>query len=155
MRNFSSLQALKESVGEEVGVSEWVAVDQSRIDLFAEATGDFNWVHVDPALAAKGPFGKTIAHGFLTLSLLPLLAQSALAIGNVKLGLNYGLNKVRFPDPLMVDSRVRGRFKLLGMEDVAAIDGNQGYQITFQVTIECEGRTKPVCVAESVQRRYG
>lgn len=155
MRNFSSLPALKVCVGEEVGVSDWVTVDQSRIDLFAEATGDFNWVHVDPALAAKGPFGKTIAHGFLTLSLLPLLAKSALAIGDVKLGLNYGLNKVRFPEPLMVDSRVRGRFKLLGMEDVAAINGSQGYQITFQVTVECEGRDKPVCVAESVQRRYG
>ncbi len=155
MRNFSSLQALKACVGEEVGVSQWVTVDQSRIDLFAEATGDFNWVHVDPALAAKGPFGKTIAHGFLTLSLLPLFTKSALAIGNVKLGLNYGLNKVRFPEPLMVDSRVRGRFKLLGMEDVAAIDGNPGYQITFQVTMECEGRSKPACVAENVQRRYG
>ncbi|MES2537125.1 MAG: MaoC family dehydratase [Pseudomonadota bacterium] len=155
MRNFSSLQALKECVGEEVGVSDWVTMEQSRIDMFAEATGDFNWVHVDPALAAKGPFGKTIAHGFLTLSLLPLLSKTALTIDNVKLGLNYGLNKVRFPTPLLVDSRVRGRFMLLSMEDVAPIDGNPGYQITFQVTMECEGGGKPVCVAENVQRRFG
>lgn len=155
MRTFDSLQELKTFVGQEVGLSEWITVDQSRIDKFAEATGDFNWVHVDQERAALGPFGKTIAHGFLTLSLLPLFTNNALSIGNVKLGLNYGLNKVRFPEPLPVNSRVRGRFLLSAMEDVAPVGGNPGYQITFLVTMECEGKTKPVCVAENVQRRYG
>ena len=155
MRHFESLDALKQCVGEEVGVSEWITVDQARIDKFAEATGDFNWVHVDCERAAQGPFGKTIAHGFLTLSLLPLFTNEALTIGRVKLGLNYGLNKVRFPAPVRVDSRLRGTFKLLGMEDVPPIDGNPGYQITFEVTIECEGGSKPACIAENVQRRYG
>lgn len=155
MRNFESLQALKQCVGEEVGVSEWLTVDQDRINRFAEATGDFNWVHVNRERAAKGPFGRTIAHGFLTLSLLPLLTNQSIAIGNVKLGLNYGLNKVRFPAPVLVGSRLRGRLKLVSMEDVAPIDGSPGYQITFIVTVECEDGSKPVCVAESVQRRYG
>ena len=155
MRHFESLDALKQCVGQEVGVSEWIAVDQARINKFAEATGDFNWIHVDAERAAKGPFGKTIAHGFLTLSLLPLLAQNALTIGNVKLAINYGLNKVRFPAPVRVDSRLRGIVKLLAMEDVPPIDGNPGHQITFGVTIECEGGGKPACVAENVQRRYG
>lgn len=155
MRNFDSLQALKKCVGEEVGLSEWVVIEQSRIDMFAEATGDFNWVHVDAERAAKGPFGKTIAHGFLTLSLLPLLSHGALSVANVKLGLNYGLNKVLFPEPVLVGSRLRGRIVLLSMEDVAPIGGDPGYQIVFQVTVECEGKTKPVCVAENVQRRYG
>ena len=155
MRKFASLQDLKKCVGEEVGLSDWVTIEQSRIDMFAEATGDFNWVHVDKERAAKGPFGKTIAHGFLTLSLLPLFTNNAMSIDNVKLGLNYGLNKVRFPAPLLVGSKVRGRIVLQSMEDVAPIDGNPGYQIVFQVTMECEGRTKPACVAENVQRRYG
>jgi acyl dehydratase len=155
MRNFESLQALKQCAGEEVGVSEWLTVDQDRIDKFAEATGDFNWVHVNRERAAKGPFGRTIAHGFLTLSLLPLFTNQAITIGNVKLGLNYGLNKVRFPAPVLVGSRLRGRFKLASMEEVAPIDGNPGYQITFVVTVESEGGSKPACIAESVQRRYG
>lgn len=155
MRNFESLQALKQCVGEEVGVSDWITIDQARIDRFAEATGDHNWVHVDPVRAAQGPFGKTIAHGFLTLSLLPLITNTSITIGNVKLGLNYGLNKVRFPTPVPVDSRVRGRMRLKEMEEVAPVGGNPGYQITFEVTVECEGAAKPACIAENVQRRYG
>ena len=155
MRKFTSLQELKQCVGQEVGLSDWVVIDQLRINMFAEATGDFNWVHVDVERAASGPFGKTIAHGFLTLSLLPLLTNNALAVDNVKLGLNYGLNKVRFPEPLLVGSRVRGRIVLQSMEDVAPIAGDAGYQTVLVVTVECEGKTKPVCVAESVQRRYG
>ena len=155
MRHFESLQALKHCLGQTVGVSEWITVDQSRIDKFAEATGDFNWIHIDAERAAGGPFGKTIAHGFLTLSLLPLLAQSALAVDGVELAINYGLNKVRFPAPVRVDSRLRGSVRLLGMEDVAPIGGCPGYQITFGVTVECEGSDKPVCIAENVQRRYG
>lgn len=155
MRNFESLQALRQCIGEEIGVSEWITIDQARIDRFAEATGDFNWVHVDSQRAAAGPFGKTIAHGFLTLSLLPLITNSTIAIGNVKLGLNYGLNKVRFPTPVPVDSKVRGRIRLKEMDEVAPIGGNPGYQITFEVTVECEGAAKPACIAENVQRRYG
>ncbi len=155
MRNFESLQALKRCVGEEVAISEWITVDQDRIDKFAEATGDFNWIHVDRERAAQGPFGKTIAHGYLTLSLLPLFANKAITIGNTKLGLNYGLNKVRFPAPVTVGSRLRGRFKLQSMEEVAPIDGNTGYQITYLVTVESEEGSKPACIAESVQRRYG
>ena len=123
--------------------------------MFAEATGDFNWVHVDVERAADGPFGCTIAHGFLTLSLLPLFTNNALAIDKVKLGLNYGLNKVRFPEPLRVGSKVRGRIVLQSMEDVAPVAGNPGYQIVFQVTMEVKDRAKPACVAENVQRRYG
>ena len=155
MRKFASLQELKQCVGQEVGLSDWVVIDQLRINMFAEATGDFNWVHVDLERAASGPFGKTIAHGFLTLSLLPLFTNNTLAVDNVKLGLNYGLNKVRFPEPLLVGSRVRGRIVLQNMEDVAPIAGSPGYQIVFLVNVECEGKTKPVCVAESVQRRFG
>lgn len=155
MRTFDSLQALKACVGQEIAVSEWLTVEQSRIDLFAEATGDFNWVHVDAERAAAGPFGKTIAHGFLTLSLLPVLSKTAFVVENTALGLNYGLNKVRFPQPLLVGSKVRGRFSLAAMEDVAPVGGNPGYQITYAVTMECGGQTKPVCVAENVQRRYG
>ena len=155
MRTIASLQELKECVGQELGVSDWLLIEQSRIDQFAAATGDHNWVHVDKEKAAAGPFGKTIAHGFLTLSLIPVLNQSAFTVGNTKIGLNYGLNKVRFPAPLPVGSRVRGRFTLLSMESVAPIGGNPGYQITYEVTIEREGESKPVCVAENVQRRYG
>lgn len=155
MRNFESLKALRECVGEEIAVSDWIIIDQERIDGFAQATGDFNWVHVDPKRAAEGPFGKTIAHGFLTLSLLPMITNSALTIGNVKLGLNYGLNKVRFPTPVPVDSRVRGRILLKEMEEVAPMSGTPGYQIVFEVTVECEGAAKPACIAENVQRRYG
>ena len=155
MRVFESLDALKQCVGEEIGVSEWMTVHQDRIDKFAEATGDFNWIHVDQERAAAGPFGKTIAHGFLTLSLLPLFTSEAIALNNVKLSLNYGLNKVRFPSPVLEGSRLRGRMKLQSMENVAPIDGTPGYQITVEVTVECEGSSKPACVAESVTRRYG
>jgi acyl dehydratase len=154
MKTFESLQAMQQCVGQEIGVSDWVLVDQARIDKFAEATGDFNWAHVDPARAAKGPFGKTIAHGFLTLSLLPMFTNGTFAIDGVKLGLNYGLNKVRFPAPVPVDSRVRGRVVLKEMEAVAPVGGNPGFQVIFEVTVECDGATKPVCIAESVQRRY-
>ena len=155
MRKFESLQALKQCVGQEIGVSDWVMIDQQRIDLFAEATGDHQWIHVDPQRSAAGPYGKTIAHGFLTLSLLPLLTSSSIEVDKVKMGLNYGLNKVRFPAPVPVDSRVRGRIRLKQMEDVAPIDGNPGYQVTLEVTVEREGGDKPVCIAESLSRRYG
>lgn len=145
----ASLQSLQQRVGEEIAVGEWLTVDQAMIDKFAEATGDRQWIHVDPERAAKGPFGTTVAHGFLTLSLLPALAASALTIEGVRMSVNYGLNRVRFPAPVPVGSRLRARLKLLAYEP---IDG--GAQLTMQVTMEREGGDKPVCVAESLARRY-
>lgn len=149
MRTFASLEEFGAQLGQVVGTSEWVAITQQRIDEFARATGDLQWIHVDPVRAAAGPFGTTIAHGFLTLSLLPLLSESALELGGVRMGINYGLNKVRFPAPLPVNSRVRGVFKLIGFEPLEG-----GAQITMEVTMEREGSAKPVCVAESLSRRY-
>jgi acyl dehydratase len=143
------LQSLQARVGEELAFGDWVTVDQPMIDKFAEATGDHQWIHVDRERAAKGPFGTTIAHGFLTLSLLPRLAQSALQVEDVRMGVNYGLNRVRFPAPVPAGSRLRARLKLLAYEP---IDG--GAQLTMQVTMEREGSDRPVCVAEAVSRRY-
>ena len=149
MRTFERLTDLQEHVGQEVGVSDWIEVDQRRIDLFAEATGDHQWIHVDAERAAAGPFRTTIAHGFLTLSLLPEMSAAAFEVKDTRMGVNYGLNRVRFPAPVPVGSRLRGRFKLLTYQ---AIDG--GAQITVEVTMEREGADKPVCVAESVARRF-
>jgi acyl dehydratase len=149
MKHFPRLADLERLVGQEIGTSDWLTVDQARIDRFAEATGDDQWIHVDPELAATGPFGATVAHGFLTLSLLPVLFRTAFAIDDVRMGVNYGLNKVRFPNPVRVGSRVRGHFRLV---DAAPIDG--GLQLTVQATIEIEGESKPACVAETVSRRY-
>jgi acyl dehydratase len=155
MREFNSIEELQPLVGQEVAVSGWITVDQARIDGFAEATGDHQWIHVDPEKARQGPFGTTVAHGFLTLSLLPLLTQEAIVVHNTKMGVNYGLNKVRFPAPVPVDSRLRGRFKLLQIDLLEPLAGVPGAQLVWEVTIEREGSTKPVCVAESVSRRYG
>ena len=149
MIRIDKLESLKERVGEELAVGDWLTVDQATIDRFAEATGDHQWIHVDRERAAKGPFGTTVAHGFLTLSLLPRLAQSALEVGDVRMGVNYGLNRVRFPAPVPCGSRIRARLKLLSYEP---IDG--GAQLVRQVTRDREGSDKPVCVAESVSRRY-
>ena len=149
MRKFDSLEALAACLGEDVGTSEWITITQQHIDDFAEATGDRQWIHVDPVRAAAGPFGTTIAHGFLTLSLLPQMADSAIALGGVRMGVNYGLNKVRFPAPVPVGSRLRGRFRLTAFEPIEG-----GAQITMEVTMDREGSAKPVCVAESLSRRY-
>jgi acyl dehydratase len=149
MKTFEHLSDLQPLVGQEIAVSDWLTVDQARIDKFADATGDHQWIHVDPERAAKGPFGTTVAHGFLTLSLLPELSQSAFGVADTRMGVNYGLNRVRFPAPVPAGSRIRGRFKLLAYEP---IDG--GAQVTVEVTMEREGQAKPVCVAESVGRRY-
>jgi len=149
MRRFERLADLQPLVGQHVADSDWILIDQRRIDLFAEATGDHQWIHVDPARAATGPFGTTVAHGFLTLSLLPEMGAAAFAVADMKMGINYGLNRVRFPAPVPVGSRVRGRFKLLAYE---VLEG--GAQLTMEVTIEREGSAKPVCIAESVSRRY-
>jgi acyl dehydratase len=155
MREFNSIEELESLVGEEVAVSDWVTVDQERINRFADATGDHQWIHVDPARAAEGPFGTTVAHGFLTLSLLPLLTAQAIVVHNTKMGVNYGLNKVRFPAPVPVDSRLRGRFRLVQIDRLEPLMGVPGAQVVWEVTIEREGSAKPVCVAQSVSRRYG
>ena len=149
MRSFEHLADLQALVGQEIGVSDWIVIDQPRIDRFAEATGDHQWIHTDPVRAAAGPFGTTVAHGFLTLSLLPEMSASAFELRDTRMGVNYGLNRVRFPAPVPSGSRVRARFRLLGYEP---LDG--GAQLTTEVTMEREGAAKPVCVAESVARRF-
>lgn len=150
MRQFASLEELKSLVGQEVAVSDWVEITQERVGMFADATGDHQWIHLDVERSRReSPYGGTIAHGFLTLSLLPMLVQNAIAMPNVKMSVNYGLNKVRFPAPVPVGSKVRARIVLLSVEDIAG-----GVQIVWQVTMEREGGDKPVCVAESVTRRY-
>jgi acyl dehydratase len=149
MRSFDKLTDLQPLTGHHVADSDWITIDQHRIDLFAEATGDHQWIHVDPVRAAAGPFGATVAHGFLTLSLLPEMAASAFALNDIRMGVNYGLNRVRFMAPVPVGSRLRGRFKLLAYEPIEG-----GAQVTMEVTMEREGSAKPVCIAESVSRRY-
>lgn len=153
MKRFPRLADLAAEVGQEFAVSDWILVDQARIDAFAAATGDHQWIHVDPVAAANGPFGTTIAHGFLTLSLLPAMGDTAFAIDDVRMGVNYGLNRVRFPHPVRAGSRVRGRFKLIAFEPLQQ-DGAAGAQLTVEVTMEIEGAPKPACVAESVSRRF-
>ena len=149
MRSFDKLADLQALVGQHIGDSDWITVDQHRIDLFAQATGDQQWIHVDPVRAAAGPFGTPIAHGFLTLSLLPEMFASAFEVRDTRMGVNYGLNRVRFPAPVPVGSRLRGTFVLKAYE---ALEG--GAQVTVEVTMLREGSAKPVCVAESIARRY-
>jgi acyl dehydratase len=140
---FEELPAL---VGQETGVSDWVTIDQDRINKFADATGDHQWIHLDAARAAKEmPGGKTIAHGYLTLSLIPWLTGGFLKIEGVTRGINYGSNKVRFTNMVPVDSRVRARSKLLAVE----LRGG-GMQLTSEVTIEIEGQQRPACIAETI-----
>jgi acyl dehydratase len=155
MREFNSIEDLQPLVGQEVAVSDWITIDQERINRFAEATSDHQWIHVEPERAKAGPFGTTVAHGFLTLSLLPWLTQQAMVIRSTKMGVNYGLNKVRFPAPVPVGSRLRARFKLEKFEMLEALHGISGAQLVWEVTVEREGSKKPVCVAQSISRRYG
>ena len=150
MRTLQNLSELAALVGHEVAVSDWLTVTQEQIDLFAQATGDHQWIHVDVERAKAGPFGAPIAHGFLTLSLLPKFFETAIEIRDSRMGVNYGLNRVRFTAPVPVGSRLRGHIKLLALEP---IDSN-GMQMTWQVTVEREGSEKPVCIAESLTRRY-
>lgn len=149
MKVFETIDELRPLVGQVIATSDWITVTQERIALFADATGDHQWIHLDAERAQAGPFGTTIAHGFLTLSLLPEMAASAMEIRGTRMGVNYGLNKVRFPAPVPSGSRLRGHFRLLAVEP---IDG--GVQIAMEVTMEREGSAKPVCVAESLSRRY-
>jgi len=149
VKNYQNLAELKALVGSSVGSSDWVTIDQARIDKFADVTGDDQWIHVDPKRAAAGMFGSTVAHGFLTLSLLPYFIRSSHKVDGARMSVNYGLNRVRFPAPVPVNSRLRAHFKLLSFEPIEG-----GVQIVTEVTVEREGQAKPVCVAESVGRLY-
>jgi acyl dehydratase len=150
MRTFQTLSELAACVGQEVATSDWTTITQQQVNLFADATGDHQWIHVDPEKAAAGPFGGPIAHGFLTLSLLPKFFESSFEIVESRMGVNYGLNKVRFTAPVPVGSRLRARMKLLAAEPIDA----SGMQMTWEMTVEREGSAKPVCIAESLVRRY-
>jgi acyl dehydratase len=144
---FESPDDLAAAVGTELGVSEWLTVDQARIDQFADATGDHQWIHVDPERAAEGPFGSTIAHGYLTLALVNHFLPQIVEVRGISMGVNYGTEKVRFPAPVPVDSRVRGRGVLT---DVTELPG--GVQATITVTVEIDGGDKPACVVDTVSR---
>lgn len=148
-RVYARLADLAPLVGQPLGTSDWIRVDQDRIRRFAEATEDLQWIHLDAERAASGPFGTTIAHGFLTLSLLPRMVETGFRAADVRMGVNYGLNRVRFPSPVPAGSRVRGHFRLLAFDPLPG-----GAQLTVEVTIECEGSAKPACVAEAVSRQY-
>src|SRR6187551_445606 len=150
MKTFQTLSELAACVGQEVAVSDWLTITQEQINRFAEATGDHQWIHVDPEKAKAGPFGGTIAHGFLTLSLLPKFFESSFEIVQSRMGVNYGLNKVRFTAPVPVGSRLRARMKLLAAEPI----DNGGMQLTWSVAVEREGSAKPCCVAEALVRLY-
>ncbi len=147
--HFKTLAGMQALVGQHLATSPWVLVDQARINLFADATGDHQWIHVDVERAKAGPYGAPIAHGFLTLSLLPELTASAMCIDDVKMSINYGLNKVRFTGPVPAGSRVRAVIKLRGFDPIEG-----GVQMSTEVTIEREGADKPVCIAEAVSRRF-
>ena len=144
------IRELEPRVGEEIAVSPWVDMPQERINLFAQATEDFQWIHVDPQRAKSSPFGTTIAHGYLTLSMLPKLIESTFEFSDRKMGVNYGLNKVRFTAPVPAGAKIRGRFTLSKYDQLA--DG--GVQTTWAVTIERQGGEKPVMVAETISRHY-
>jgi acyl dehydratase len=148
-RTFDKLTQLQAMVGQSLGTSDWITVDQQRIERFADATADHQWIHTDAERAAQGPFGTTIAHGFLTLSLLPAFLESAFDVADSPMGVNYGLNRVRFTSPVPAGSRLRAHFKLLAYQPIEG-----GAQLTVEATIEREGAQKPACVLESLTRRY-
>ena len=150
MRVFQTLQEVADLVGQELAVSDWIEITQERINLFAQATGDHQWIHVDPQRANQGPFGSTIAHGFLTLSLMPSFFDSAMRVQDTRMAVNYGVNKVRFTSPVPVGSKLRARISLKSADPIEP----QGYQMTYAVVVEREGADKPVCVAETIARRY-
>ena len=145
MRVLNDRDEITAAAGTELGVSSWVSIAQERIDLFADATGDRQWIHIDPERATDGPFGATVAHGYLTLSMLPFLGAQVFAFAGNLARVNYGLNRVRFVNPVRVDSRIRDRVHVL---DVKELD--KGLQVTLQHTVEVEGEEKPACVAETV-----
>ncbi len=142
-----TIDELADSVGRTFGPTDWITIEQSRIDQFAEATGDHQWIHVDPEAAKNGPFGATIAHGYLTLSLASFFAFQLLSVSGISMGINYGVDKVRFPSPVLVGSKLRARAEIM---EVTPIDG--GFQVKTKLTMETEGATKPSCVIESLSR---
>ncbi|CJL66598.1 Probable enoyl-CoA hydratase 1 [Streptococcus pneumoniae] len=144
---FKSTEEMLASTGLALGTTDWVVIDQARIDLFAEATGDHQWIHVDPVRAADGPFGCTVAHGYLTLSLANLFLPQLMQVQNMQMGVNYGCDKVRFPAPVKVGSRVRGRGEVIKVEQVGA-----AVQQTVRVSVEIEGAERPGCVVDTVSR---
>ena len=148
-RVITGVAGLKAAVGEHLGYSEYIEISQERVNQFAEATGDFQWIHIDVERAKSGPFGGPIAHGYLTLSLGPMLYPTVVRIDGFSMGVNYGANKIRFPSPVPVGSRVRLGVKLLEVEEIA-----NGVQMTMEFTFECEGSSKPSCVAEIIFRSY-
>ena len=150
MKTFQTLAELATCVGQEVAVSDWITITQQQVNTFADATGDHQWIHIDAEKAKAGPFGGTIAHGFLTLSLLPRFLESSVVINDVRMGINYGLNKVRFINPVLVGSRLRARMSLAASENIE----NNGKQMVWDITIEIEGKDKPACVAQAVIRSY-
>ena len=147
--HFNNAQSILDAVGKELGVSEWLQIDQKRINQFADATDDHQWIHVEPERAAEGPFGTTIAHGYLTLSLASRFLPEIVSV-DMKMGVNYGCNKVRFPAPVKVGARIRARGEML---DAKSLDGD-GVQAIIRVTVEIEGEEKPACVAETISRYY-
>jgi acyl dehydratase len=151
MRVFNSFEEVRTAVGSEIGVSDWLTVAQERIDRFAEATGDFQWIHVDAERARRElPGGRTIAHGYLTLSLVPLLLKGVLRHEGLRNSLNYGSNRVRFTTPVPAGGRIRGRVRL-----AAAVDAPpDGLRVTYQTTVEIEGSERPACVAETIAVHY-
>ena len=150
MRNIETLQELAALAGQPISTSDWVTITQEQINQFAQATGDHQWIHIDEERAKAGPFGAPIAHGFLTLSMIPLFFASAIHIVQTRMGVNYGLNRVRFTGPVPVGSRLRASIKLMRADPVE----NGGFQFTWEVSTEREGVAKPVCVAESISRLY-
>ncbi len=146
---FDTPSALMGSEGQHLGYSDWLEIDQKRIDLFADATGDHQWIHVDPERAAEGPFGKTIAHGYLSLSLVNLFLPQIMKVDNVSMGVNYGCEKVRFPAPVPVGSRVRGGGEVISVEQVKG-----GVQIVVRITVEIDGGDRPACVIDTISRFY-
>jgi acyl dehydratase len=146
---FNNPAELSKAVGQHLGCSEWLQVTQERIDLFADATGDHQWIHVDPQQAKDGPFGACIAHGYLTLSLVNMFLPQIVEVRGIRMGVNYGVDKVRFPSPVRVGSRVRGSGELIGVEDVKG-----SVQATIRVTVEIEGSDRPACVADTISRFY-
>lgn len=148
MRTFGSIEELAACQGEVIGSSEWVTITQDAVNLFADATGDHQWIHVDPERAASGPFGTTIAHGYMTLAMLPRLMAQISRLDGVKLAINYGSNKVRFPAPVPVGSKIRAETTVVDVADV----GGGAHQVTYSTTVAIEGSAKPACVAESVVR---
>ena len=150
MKTFETLDEFMPLVGQHLATTDWLTITQEQVNLFAQATGDHQWIHVDEARAKAGPFGATIAHGFLTLSLIPKFFENAIAIKQTRMGINYGLNRVRFTSPVPVGSRLRAHLTLKSCEPI----DNQGVQMIWEVSVEREGVAKPVCVAESIVRRY-